>query len=42
MLFIVWQIRHHEALLTQGNNCKLTGKTMLSLSKHYSDTVYQV
>ena len=42
MLFIVWQNRHHEALLTQGNNFKLTEKTVLSLSKHYSDTVYHV
>jgi hypothetical protein len=42
MLFIVWQNRHHEALLTQSNNCKLAGKTMVSLSKHYSDAVYLV
>jgi hypothetical protein len=39
---IVWQNRHHEALMTQGNNFKLTEKTILSRSKHYSDTVYQV
>ena len=42
MLFIVWQNRHHEALLTQDNNFKLTEKAILSLSKYYSDTVYHV
>jgi len=39
---IVWQNRHHEALMTQGNNFKLTEKTLLTLAKHCSDTVYPV
>jgi len=33
MLFIVWQNRHHEALLTQSNNYKLKEKVLLTLSK---------
>ena len=39
MLFIVWQNRHHEALLPQSNNCKLTEKAVLSRSKQCSDTI---
>jgi len=33
MLLVVLKNRHHEALLTQGKNYKLTEKAVLSLSK---------